>query len=371
MRRIPTVPDAVNRPDPSATTLGLDLGDRRSHVCVLDPAGAVVERFVIESTAAAMGAVFAPRRGALVVMEAGGHSPWVSRLMTALGLRVIVANPNKLAALTRSDRKTDRNDAEMLARLGRADLKLLRPLEHRSASRQAHLEMLKARDALVRSRTLQVNHVRGALKAFGVRAPSCDASTFASKAREHVPEELRQAIEPLLGAIALLTKSIRGYDRLVECLCQQAYPETALLRQVQGVGSLTSLAFVLVLGSAERFRHSRQVGPYLGLVPRAAQSGEQDPQLHITKAGNGFMRKLLVQAAHYITGPFGEDSTLRRVGLHLMASGGTRAKKRAIIAVARRLAVLLHCLWKTGETYDRLRHARVAIEPVAAVATTD
>jgi transposase len=374
MRKIPTVKDASkNRapaPSNSTTTLGLDLGDRRSHVCVLDLSGAVVERLVVDSTASAMGAAFASRRGALVVMEAGGHSPWVSRLLSDLGLRVIVANPNQLAAITKSDRKTDRNDAEMLARLGRADLKLLRPLEHRSASKQAHLEMLKARDALVRSRTLQVNHVRGALKSFGVRAPSCDAATFASKAAEYVPEELRPAIQPLLAVIALLTKSIGRYDRLIERLCKKVYPETALLRQVQGVGPLTSLAFVLVLGSAERFEHSRQVGPYLGLVPRAAQSGEQDPQLHITKAGNGFMRKLLVQSAHYITGPFAEDSTLRRLGLHLMSSGGARGKKRAIIAVARRLAVILHCLWKTGETYDRLRHAPKAIEPVAAVAAT-
>ena len=137
------------------------------------------------------------------------------------------------------------------------------------------------------------------------------------------------------------------------------------LRQIHGVGPLTSLAFVLVLGSATRFKKSRQVGAYLGLCPKVTQSGEQDPQNHISKMGNEFMRRLLVQSAQYITGPFGEDSTLRRVGLRLMASGGARGKKRAVIAVARRLAVTMHCLWKTGEVYERLRDAPAPVEPVA------
>ena len=370
MRKIPKVTDVSKNTTPAAVSIGMDLGDRRSHVCVLDAAGGVSERFVLDSTAPAMEAAFSPRRGATVAIEAGGHSPWVSRLLLGLGVHMIVANPNELAAITKSHRKTDRRDAEMLARLGRTDMGLLRPVTHRSAEKQARLEMLKARDALVRSRTLQVNHVRGALKSFGSRAPSCDAGTFAAKAGEHVPEALRPAIKPLLAVIALLTKSIGRYDRDIERLCKKVDPETVVLRQVQGVGPLTSLAYVLVLGSAERFKSSRQVGAYLGLVPRLGQSGEQNPQLHITKAGNGLMRKLLVQSAHYITGPFAEDSTLRRVGLHMMASGGARGKKRAIVAVARRLAVMLHCLWKTGEAYDKLRNAPKAIEPVAAVAAT-
>lgn len=352
------------------STVGVDLGDRRSHACVLDAAGAVVERFTFDSTAPATRAAFEARRGARVVLEAGTHSPWSSRLLAELGLEVTVANPNHLALIARSHRKTDRNDAELLARLGRADLALLRPVEHRSVGQQAHLELLKARDALLRSRTLLVNHVRGALKAFGVRAPACDADAFAAKAAEHVPEALRPAIAPLLATAAQLTKSIRAYDRRIDRLCATTYPETVVLRQVHGVGPLTSLAFVLVLGSAGRFKSSRQVGAYLGLCPKVTQSGEQDPQNHISKAGNGFLRRLLVQAAHYITGPFGEDSTLRRVGLRLMASGGARGKKRAVIAVARRLAVTLHCLWKTGEVYERLRDAPAPVEPVAADTTT-
>lgn len=366
MRKTTTVPKPP-APDPKASvTIGMDLGDRRSHVCVLDgPTGAVVARLAMQTTGPGIECALAPWKGALVVIEAGTHSPWVSRLLVHGGLRVIVANPNQLALISRSLRKTDRADAETLARLGRADLLLLRPVEHRSEVQQAHVEVLKARDALVRSRTLQINHVRGVLKSFGVRVPACDATTFARKAVDHVPAALRDALRPVLAVIELLTKQIRRYDRQVEQLCAQ-YPETKVLRQVTGVGPLTALAFVLVLGRAERFKRSRQVGAYLGLTPKVSQSGDYDPQLHISKAGNGFLRRLLVQAAHYITGPFGDDSTLRRVGLRLMATEGARGKKRAVVAVARRLAVLLHRLWKTGEVYEPLRDAPPAVTPATA-----
>jgi transposase len=344
----------------------MDLGDRRSEVCVLDRAsGTVIERFAHNTTPAAIQARLARFRGAPIVLEAGTHSPWVSRLLASMGLEETVANPNQLALISKSRRKTDRTDAEVLARLGRSDLSLLHVVRHRSEVRQAHLELLKARDALVRSRTLQINHVRGALKSFGLRAPSCSAQAFDYKARESVTAELQRAIRPLLRMIGGITKTIRRYDHDIERLCEETYPETELLRAVNGVGDLTSLAFVLVLGCPDRFKNSRQVGNYLGLCPGVAQSGDINPQMHISKAGNGFMRRLLVQAAHYITGPFGEDSTLRRVGLRIMASGGSRGKKRAVVAVARRLAVILHHLWKTGEVYDRLRDAPEALEVVA------
>jgi transposase len=336
----------------------MDLGDRRSHVCVLDrKGGRLVERFALDTTAPAVEERLAAWKGATIVIEAGTHSPWVSRLLKRVGLTVIVANPNQLALISKSHRKTDRVDAETLGRVARADVGLLRPVEHRSERMQADLEVLKARDALVRARTLLVNHVRGTLKSFGVRVPASDTNTFARKAAEHVPELLRTTLRPTLAMIRLQTQAIRQYDREVERIGKNVYPMTERLRAVDGVGPLTSLAFVLVLGSAKRFRRSRDVGSYVGLCPRVSQSGDHDPQLRISKMGNEFLRRILVQAAHYITGPFGEDCTLRRVGLRLMADGGARGKKRAVVAVARRLAVLLHRLWSTGEKYDRLRDA--------------
>jgi transposase len=265
-------------------------------------------------------------------------------------------------------RKTDRTDAETLARLARSDLALLRPVEHRSERHQVDLEMLKARDTLVAARTMLVNHVRGAVKSFGERLPASDTDTFAQNVVDDLPPGLCKPLLPLLAEIRLLTRGIRRYDARVKQLCEKEYPETELLRGVKGVGPVTSLAFILVLGQAKRFRRSRDVGSYLGLCPRIAQSGDANPQLRITKAGNGFMRRLLVQAAQYILGPFGEDCTLRRVGQRLMISGGRRGKKRAVIAVARKLAVMLHHMWATGEVYDALRDA--APLPIPAPAPT-
>ena len=351
-------------------TVGLDLGDRRSHVCVLEEReGGLVERFEVATTPEGLRARFEGRARSRVVLEACGPSPWVSRLLTALGHEVFVANTRRLALISQSDRKTDRHDAETLAQLGRSGLQLLgRPVMHRGLREQQHLEVIKARDALVRCRTALINHVRGALKSLGSRAPACTAEAFDRKAATAVPPEVRAALEPVLAQVGALTAAIRRYDKQIEEVAPREYPITGLLRKVNGVGPLTSLAFVLVLGDPTRFRHSRCVGPYLGLAPAAQQSGQRDPQLGITKAGNPYLRRLLVGSAHYILGPFGEDSALRRYGLALCGRGGPNAKRRAVVAVARKLAVLLHRLWATGEVYEPLRKARPLPAEPAAIA---
>ena len=130
-----------------------------------------------------------------------------------------------------------------------------------------------------------------------------------------------------------------------------------LLRQVPGVGALTALTYVLTLEDPARFADPRAVGSYLGLRPRQADSGDLSPQLHVTKAGDEMLRRLLVGAAHYILGPFGPDTDLRRWGLGLAARGGKRGKRLAVVAVARKLSVLLLRLWATGEAYEPLRNA--------------
>jgi transposase len=354
----------------TATVIGLDLGNRVSHACVVDRAdGRVLERFQLPTTRDGMQARFLGRARSLVVLEASGPSPWVSRLLVELGHEVHVANTARLSAITQSQRKTDVHDAEMLARLGRSELGLLgRSVTHRCATQQAHLELIKARDALVRARTALINHVRGVLKSMGHRVPTCSAEAFHLRAQPVVPAEVAAAVEPLLAQIDALTASIRGYDRKVDELARAHYPITKSLRKVNGVGPLTSLAFVLVIGDPTRFRHSRSLGSYVGLTPASEQSGESDPQLGITKAGNAFLRRLLVNSAQYTLGPFGEDSALRRFGLARMARGGQNAKRRAVVAVARKLAVLLHRLWVTGRAYEPLLNARTLPEALAAKA---
>ena len=332
--------------------VGLDLGDKHSYIAILDQDGELIEETRLPSTKASFHQRFSTLPPCRVAMEVGSHSRWASYLLKELDHDTLVANARKLRAIYDNPRKGDRVDAEILARLARLDPELLSPIHHRSPQAQADLAVLRSRDALIRSRTLLINHARGIVKSSGARLPSCSANCFASKAAPAVPETLRPALSPILETISALTQQIREYDRKIEQLCQDQYPETKLLRKVSGVGPITALAYVLTLEDPKRFMKSRDVGPAIGLVPRRDQSGDHDPQLRITKTGNVFLRRLLVSSAQYILGPFGPDCDLRIWGLKLAERGGKNAKKRAVVAVARKLAVLLHHLWKTAEVYD-------------------
>ena len=334
-------------------TIGLDVSDTYTSICMVDEEGNVIEEGRVRTTTPALARRFSVMPPCRIVLEVGTHSPWMSRLLASLGHEVIVANPRRVRLIAESDRKRDRADAELLARLGRVDPGLLRPIQHRGPEAQHDLALLRARDTLVRARTNLINHVRGAVKAAGGRLPACSAASFHRKAEAHLPVALRAVLLPIVSLVAELTARIQDYDRQVERLAE-GYPAERLLRQVCGVGPLTALAFLLVIEDPTRFQKSREVGPYLGLVPRQSQSGEREPQLSITKAGDPLLRRLLVQSAHYILGPFGPESELRRWGLCLAGSGSSRGKKRAVVAVARKLAVLLHRLWVTGEVYQPL-----------------
>ena len=340
------------------TTAGVDLGDKYSYLCLIDTeSGEVIEEGRLRTTPEAFERRFASEQPLRVAIEAGTHSPWASRVLEGCGHEVLVANARKLRLIYSNKRKTDEVDAENLARLARVDPKLLYPLRHRGEESQAHMALIRSRDALVSSRTQLVNHVRGAVKSFGGRLPKCPARSFHKRAKEHIPEALLAALAPVLEQIGSLTERIRDYDRRLETIAKEHYPETELLRQVEGVGPLTALTFVLTVDDPYRFEKSRSVGAYLGLVPARDRSGERDPQKRISKEGDEMLRRLLVGSAHYILGPFGSDSDLRRHGGKIASRGGKNAKKRAVVAVARKLAVLLHSLWISGELYEPLRNA--------------
>jgi transposase len=349
-------------------TVGLDVGDRYSYLCALDAAGEVVEEGRIPTTAVAIQRRFVSRERMRIVLETGTHSPWISRLLSTLGHEVLVANARRLRLIAEHDAKSDRVDAETLARLGRADPTLLAPIRHRSEATQADLAVVRARDALVRVRTLLVNHVRGAVKAVGGRLPKCSTHSFPRQVGTAIPDGLMPALGAVLATIEQLSRTIRTYDRRIAELSVTTYPETASLQQVAGVGPVTALCYVLTLEDPTRFTRSRSVGSYLGLRPKQDDSGRSTPQLRITKAGDGMLRRLLVGSAHYLLGPFGPDCDLRRWGLRLAARGGKNAKKRAVVAVARKLAVLLHRLWSTGEVYEPLRCAAIVEESGMATA---
>jgi len=338
-------------------TAGLDIGDRYSYLCLIDTqSGEVMEEGRLRSTPEALRRRFASEPSLCIAIETGTHSPWVSRVLQECGHEVLVANARKLRLIYANKRKTDEVDAENLGRLARLDPKLLYPVRHRGEGSQTHMALIRWRQALVGCRTQLVNHVRGTVKSFGARLPKCPARSFHNRAPEHIPQALQPALEPILEQIGSLTQRIRDYERQLEKVSEEHYPETGLLRQVEGVGPLTALTFVLSLEDPYRFEKSRSVGAYLGLVPASDRSGESNPQKRISKEGEEMLRKLLVSGAHYILGPFGSDSDLRRHGQKIASRGGKNAKKRAAVAVARKLAVLLHSLWVSGEVYDPLRN---------------
>jgi transposase len=344
--------------DRPAMTVGLDLGDRYSHYCLLNEAKEVIEEGRIQSTEVAFRRHFEGEERQRIALECGTHSPWVSRLLKSLGHQVIVANARKIAAISSSESKNDRNDAEQLARFAASDPKLLTPLLHRSMERQQDLNLIQARATLVRARTMLVNALRGLVKSAGGRLPACSTESFPARVRASIPSVLTTVAVPLLEQIATLNCQIDSMEEQIEKLVTR-YPEIGVLRTVPGVGPVVAATYVLTLDRPDR-ASNRSAGAWLGLRPGQSQSGDSDPELGISKTGNRYLRSLLVQSAQYILGRFGPDSALRRWGLKLASSGGKRAKKRAIVAVARKLAVLLHSMWRSGHSFQHFPQPAMA-----------
>ena len=339
-------------------TVGLDVGDRSSCYCVLDGNGEVVLEAKVATRPETMRETFSRMPRSRIALETGTHSPWISRLLSELGHEAIVAHARDVRLIGESRRKDDKIDARTLARLARIDPQLLSPIQHRSAEAQADLSVIRARYALVRARTGLICAARGLTKSFGERIRGRNPKAFKPEMGKTLSPQLRVALTPLLNVLEAITERIRDYDDQIEKLGEEKYPEVALLKQVKGIGTLIALTYILTLEDPRRFCKSRDAACYVGLQPGRRNSGQSEPQLHITREGDSYLRMVLVQGAQHILGPFGEDSDLRRWGLKLAERGGKNAKKRAIIAVARKLAVLLHHLWISCEAYEPLHNAR-------------
>lgn len=358
----PTIPTHTSVELP--TTMGMDLSDRVAHYHVQRGDGLTLATGKVATLREDLAALFVQWKGCRLVIEAGGHSPWISRLATECEMQVVVANPRRVDLISKSNRKTDRSDAELLAQLGRTNVALLAPITHRSKQAQADLGVERARDQVVKLRTSLINHVRAVLKSNGYRAPSTSARSFGRRASASIPPELKPALQPLMELIRAADSQIKGFEEKMAKLGKARYQPTQIVRQVPGVGPMGSFSFVLTVEDPKRFR-SRAVPAYLGLVPRKKSSGTSDPQMHITKAGDERVRRHLVLAANYIMGRFGPDCDLRRFGMRIAGNGTDKAaKKRARVAVARKLAVLMHHLWRTGEVYDPFYNAKRRGEPV-------
>jgi transposase len=341
-------------------TIGLDLGDRTTRYCILDERGEIVSEDRLATTKEGFDSLLEKMPRSRVALEVGTHSPWVSAQIASLGHEVIVANPHKVKLITQSTKKNDRIDAERLARLARVDPKLLSPIRHRGTQAQADLAVIRARAELMEARTALINSARGLAKPMGERLAKCDADQVKESLASGTRAEVREVIGPILKSVEAISQQIAEYDKKIEKITAR-YPETEVLRQVHGVGPLIALGFILTLEDAQRFQQSREVGPYLGLTPKQHESGDSSPELAISKAGDGLLRSLLVQGAHCILRRNAPDSDLKAWGLRMQENkagknggrkGGKTRKKKAVVAVARKLAVLLHRLWVTGEVYD-------------------
>lgn len=336
------------------TYIGVDLGDKKHQVCATDKDGKILDEYSITNSRESLQKLAADHPNAKVAIEVGTHSPWISRLLKAEGMEVTVANARKLRAIYQNERKCDQLDARMLAKLLRADPELLHPIQHGSEQAQKDLIAIKLRDSLVRQRVHIIVSIRGVLKSMGLRIPSTSTVCFHKMAEGYLADhpELLPAIQPGLDALKSLTAQIKLYEKHIGEACRKAYPQADRLQQIPGVGPITAMAFVLSIEDPKRFPNPRDVGAYLGLVPRRDQSGSTDRQLPISKTGNSYLRKLLVQSAQYLLGPFGPDCALRRHGLKLAAKGAKSAKKKAVIAIARKLGVMMVAMWQRGSTYE-------------------
>lgn len=340
------------------TIIGVDLGDRKHHVCITDKDGNILSENTILNTRDHLERLAKEYPGALFAIEVGTHSPWVSRLLEANDCSCLVANARKLRAIYTNERKCDELDARMLAKLARVDPDLLSPIQHGTEEHQRHRLAITLRDTLVRQRVNIISSIRFSLKSLGIRLNGCSTPAFASKCRQQLRDPLLlSVIEPSLKALDELNQRIKEFDMEIVRIAEQHHPHTKLLQQIPGVGPLTSLSYVLAIGDPASFADPRDAAAYIGLVPRRDQSGKTDKQLPISKSGNREVRRLLVQSAQYIMGRFGPDCDLKRQGLKLAAKGGRSAKKKAVIAIARKLAVLLLVLWKTAGDYEPLRQA--------------
>jgi transposase len=316
--------------------VGIDLGDRKSNYCFIDAEGSIFAEGTLAATQAGMDELFSAIPKCRIAIEVGTHSPWICALLKSHGHEVIVANPRKMESIHKNKRKNDKVDARILARLVRADPELLYPIQHRGDQARQDLVLLRAREGLIAARTKLINCVRGQVKSVGGRLPSCSSESFHYTVVEKLPDSIKESLLPLVVQIGEMSQRIRTFDAQIIRMSEQKYPETECLRQVRGVGPITSLTYVLMLEKPERFDKSRDVGSYLGLVPRQDESGGISKQLRITKTGDRMLRQLLISSGQYILGLFGEDCDLRRFGLKLTERGGRNAKKRAVVAVSNR-----------------------------------
>ena len=339
------------------TTIGADVSDRTTKICVMTKAEGGERHIVVETTCATTKAGFEEAlskfdRSWPVVFETGTHCRWMDRLFKEMGFKTIVGNPGKIPSITKSNTKNDRNDARELARLAIADPAMLHPVFLRDEVYQQMLRFHHARNMLISQRTQTINQIRGFAKSMGHRIECSSTEKFHELSKADWQRELEECAWPLMGVLKTVNLKIKAYDRLIERLAERPEfkPMVERVRVVYGVGVIGSTVFVAAIGGRpDRFDHTRDIGAYLGMIPKQDQSGDDDKQLHITHAGADIVRATLVECAGVVMMSNAKDTDLKLKGLRIAMHGGGIAKKKAKVAVARALAVTMLALLKDPE----------------------
>ncbi|MCR5415122.1 MAG: IS110 family transposase [Kiritimatiellae bacterium] len=339
------------------TTIGADVSDRTTKICVMTKAEGGERRIVLETTCATTKAGFEEAfskfdRSWPVVFETGTHCRWMDVLFRKMGFKTLVANPGKIASITKSNTKNDRNDARELARLAIADPAMLHPVFLRDEPYQQMLRFHHARNILISQRTQAINQIRGFAKSMGYRIECPSTKKFHEQGKAGWPAELEECAWPLMGVIKTINLKIKAYDKLIARLAGE--PEfkemVERVRAVYGINIVGSTVFVAAIGGRpDRFGHTRDVGAYLGMIPKQDQSGDTDRQLHITHAGAKIVRKVLVECANVVMKENAKDTDLKLKGLRIAMHGGKIGVKKAKVAVARGLAVTMLALLQHPE----------------------
>ena len=329
-------------------SVGLDLGKRKISFCEVEN-GAVIDRTTVARLGELVSRLGPGRPPARVAIEASRSAWAVHAELVGWGHSVAMLDTTRVRRLGigHHGRKNDAIDAECIAR---AVEKGTLPEAHvLSLERQRLRNLVMSRRTLVETRTTLVTTIRGVGTSAGITLPRCDASGFATMLTgQDLPAELQLLIDPLLDVLIATEEKVRGLDQRLEEICASD-SLAQLLMTAPGVGPVVASMYISVIDGAKRFRNARQVASYLGLVPSEESSGSRQRLGAISKAGNSYLRSLLVQAAWVLLIKKNAADPLACWGL---AVAERRGRSLAAVAVARRLAGILWAMWRRNVAYD-------------------
>lgn len=342
--------------------VGFDLGKRNSQVCVQDENGELLAELRIKTTRDDLTTTFAKFPKAQVLIEASTSSDWVARVLEGIGCDVVVGDPrfSLMYAQTNKKVKNDKRDARALADARR--LKAFRRAHRKSDAARELSGRIRVRAQLLRMRTKLINLVRAQCEREGVIVPACESKAFDDVVQGIQMEAvLFEVVSPAVVQISSLTKQLDELDKELKAIAS-AHSVARLLQTVHGVGPLTALAFIAAVDDPKRFENARELTSYLGLVPGENNSGDSKRPPHaITKTGDSTARSYLVEAAFSHTNRRAPESHLK--SWYAKLTKDKKSKKRAAVAVARRLARVLWAMWRDNKPFDNSRTAPFTPSP--------